>query len=116
MTEPVPVPQNAKPNSNPRGSLLLGVACAWGLLIGGYAVVAGCAAVLAGMPGSIDDATAIFLGLLPWLGMLALIVWFAVHGRSRSAIGVAVGIASIIAVVLLLVAACFGLLSSGGWH
>jgi hypothetical protein len=38
----------------------------------------------------------------------------ATTGRSRSALGIVVGIGTIIGVGLLLVAACFGLLAS--WH
>ena len=48
------------------------------------------------------------------LGMVALIVWFAATGRPRSSLGVVVGIGTIIGVALLLVAACFGLMSN--WH
>lgn len=96
-----------------RGSLLLGVAGAWALLIGGYAVVIGIFSA-ASNPG---DATAMLLVALPWLAMVGLIVWFAANGRPRSAIGVLIGMGSIFAVALLLVAACFGLLSTGGgWH
>lgn len=92
-----------------QGSLLLGVACAWGMLIGGYALVV----ALLGI-GNGNDGAIVLLLALPWLGMLALIVWFATTGRPRSALGVVVGIGTIIGVGLLLVAACFGLLAS--WH
>jgi len=97
------------PTQQQRGSLLLGVACAWGMLIGGYALAI---ALLNIGSGNGDAMTLLFA--LPWLGMLALIVWFATTGRPRSALGVAVGIGTIIGVALLLVAACFGLLAS--WH
>lgn len=97
------------PRPQEQGSLLLGVACAWGMLIGGYAL----AIALFNMAGSNDGSVTLLL-TLPWLGMLALIVWFAATGRSRSALGVVVGIGTIIGVGLLLVAACFGLLAN--WH
>jgi hypothetical protein len=97
------------PAQQRQGSLLLGVACAWGMLIGGYALAIGLLNI-----GNGNDAAITLLLALPWLGMLALIVWFATTGRPRSALGVVVGIGTIIAVALLLVAACFGLLAS--WH
>jgi len=97
------------PGQQGQGSLLVGVACAWGILIGGYALVG----ALLGI-GNGNDGAIVLLLALPWLGMLALIVWFAATGRSRSALGIVVGIGTIIGVGLLLVAACFGLLAS--WH
>jgi hypothetical protein len=100
------------PEPASRGSLLLGVACAWGLLIGGYLVVA----LLFSATPHVNEGGIVLMLALPWLAMLGLIVWFAVNGKPRSAIGVAIGIASIIGVLLLLVAACFGLLAGGGWH
>jgi len=95
-----------------RGSMLAGVACAWALLIFGYAIVVGAFNAFDG----IDSGTGTLLLALPWLGMIGLMVWFAANGRPRSALGVLLGIGTIVAVALLLVAACFGLLSSGGWH
>ncbi|HEU4663656.1 MAG TPA: hypothetical protein VFS55_06470 [Dokdonella sp.] len=102
------------PTEDPRrrGSLLAGVAWAWALLIGGHAVVV---ATYAGS-GYIDDGTGALLVALPWLSMIGLIIWFVANGRPRSALGVLLGIGTIVAVALLLVAACFGLLSSSGWH
>ena len=97
------------PGQQGQGSLLLGVACAWGILIGGYALVG----ALLGI-GNGNDGAIVLLLALPWLGMLALIVWLAATGRSRSALGIVVGIGTIIGVGLLLVAACFGLLAN--WH
>jgi len=97
------------PGQQGQGSLLVGVACAWGILIGGYALVG----ALLGI-GNGNDGAIVLLLALPWLGMLALIVWFAATGRSRSALGIVVGIGTIIGVGLLLVAACFGLLAN--WH
>ncbi len=94
-----------------RGSLLAGVASAWALLIGGYMVVA----ALFSAVGTVTPAIGMLIVALPWLAMIGLLVWFATNGRPRSAIGVLIGIGTIIAVALLLVAACFGLLS-GGLH
>jgi hypothetical protein len=111
MNDPRPVPTPTPPR-NPRGSLLLGVACAWGMLIGGYIVIS----LFAGLLSGGDNAAIIVLMLLPWIGIIALIVWFATRGQPRTAGGVAIGLASIFGVALLLVAACFGLFAGTNWH
>lgn len=108
MSTPTPVAPLA-PKSDPRGSLGLGIALAWAALIGGYAVVAFLAGALISLHGDEKNAVVIVLMFAPWLLMLGLIVWFATKNKPRTALGVLVGIASIIAVILLLVAACFGL-------
>jgi len=110
MNAPTPVPIPPSPN---RGSLLLGVGLAWAIFVGGYIVVA---LLIGAFVGSSGDAAFIVALLLPWIAMIALIVWLARRGQTRSAAGVAIGIASIFAVALLLFAACFGLLASSGWH
>jgi hypothetical protein len=105
---PVP-PQSPR---NEQGSLGLGIGLAWACLIAGYTA----SSVMAGLmldaaPVGMRNGLAIFAVLLPWLLMVGLIVWLAQRGQSRTAIGIAVGIGSIIGVALLLVAACFGLLN-----
>lgn len=107
--------ENAMNVPNPprnRGSLLLGVGLAWAMLIGGYIVVA---LLMGAFTSYASDASWMFALTLPWIGMIALIVWFAQRGQTRTAGGIAIGIASIFAVGLLLIAACFGLLASS-WH
>jgi hypothetical protein len=114
--QPQPVPPVAP---NPAGSLGLGIALAWACLIGGYVVVAILASVILEIVGSGSQAGALLAMLtlvLPWAGMVALIVYFAKNNKPRTALGVGVGIGSIIGVVLLLVAACFGLLSNADFH
>ena len=101
MSTPIPPP----PRSDSRGSLGIGIALAWAALIGGYALVA----LFASVNAHYTDVGVTVLLLAPWALMLALIVWFASNNQQRTAVGVAVGIATIIAVVLLLVAACFGI-------
>ena len=59
---------------------------------------------------------AILLALLPWIAMVWLIVHFRKTNQPRTALGVGVGIGSILGVLLLLVAACFGLLSNANFH
>jgi hypothetical protein len=113
--QPAPVPP-ATGNDDGRGSLWLGFGLAWAALAGGYFVVGVLASALASAHGLNDDATIVVLVLAPWLLMLGLIIWFAAQKRPRTALGVGVGIASIVGVALLLVAACFGLLSSSSFR
>ena len=49
--------------------------------------------------------------------MIAALVWAFVKGKTRTGLGILAAMGSMIALVLLLVAACFGLMaSSGSWH
>jgi hypothetical protein len=112
MNDPTPVSHPSR-QADPRGSLMLGVGIAWATLIVGYVVTA---VLMSAFADSSNDALFAFLLLLPWLGMIGWIVRFAMLGRSRTAIGVVIGIGSIVAVALLLVAACFGIFAASGWH
>lgn len=100
-----------------RGSLLFGFLLAWGCLIAGYGLAAMLLSALAhsGGGGALDGLYALLIGL-PWFGMIGLIVWFAANNQPRSALGVLLGIGSMVGIALLLVATCFALLSSSGWH
>jgi hypothetical protein len=101
MSTPIP----PAPQTDSRGSLGLGIALAWAALVGGYTLVA----LVASANAHYTDVGIAVLLLAPWALMLALIVWFASNNQPRTALGVGVGMATIIAVVLLLVAACFGI-------
>lgn len=120
MSETPAQPAPAAPsNANPAGSLGLGIALAWGCLIGGYIAVAMIAGIIFEVAGGGSQAGALLAVLtmvLPWVAMIALIVYFAKNNKPRTALGVGVGIGSIIGVLLLLVAACFGLLSNTNFH
>jgi len=112
MNDPLPTSPSPPQPPAKRGSLLLGVGVAWATLIVGYVI----AAVLIGALSDVsNDGLFLLLLLLPWIGMIGWIVRFATRDQPRTAIGILVGIASIIAVALLLVAACFGLLVNN-WH
>lgn len=112
-----PRPVRRPPPGDARGSLGLGIGLAWACLIGGYTV---CGFLIAlayqALPEGANDTVAILLVLLPWVMMIALIVWMASSGQSRTASGIGVGIASIFGVALLLVAACFGLFATSNFH
>ena len=59
---------------------------------------------------------AMLLALVPWILMIVFAVRASQRGESRTALGIGVGFASILGVGLLLVAACFGLLSNANFH
>jgi hypothetical protein len=82
------------------------------MALGVYLVAAPLAASLA------HDRMAIFsaLMMLPWLGEIALIVWFALRGEPRTSIGVVIGIGTMVLVVLLGLVALFGLLATSGFR
>lgn len=113
-------PQPVQPGPKANGSLGLGIALAWACLIGGYVVVAAVAGLVfnmtRGLNSDVGAALAIGLSTLPWVAMLAFIVYFVVHDKPRTAIGIAVGFASIVGVGLLLIAACFGLFATANFH
>jgi hypothetical protein len=114
--DPLPpsVPPPTPPRSNERGSLGLGVGLAWAVVVVGYVV---CLTLAASAGALMNGGSFVVFLLLPWLAVVALAVFQAVRGRPRTALGIVIGIASIFAVGLLLVAACFGLIGmSGGFH
>src|SRR5215475_11322113 len=123
-TPPPPqVPSTPSPASPPAssadGSLALGIVIAWACLIGGYFVVGVFISAIAGLVrGGSDFVTLIALlsALAPWIAMLVLAIWFAKKGERRTALGIGVGFASILGILLLLVAACFGILSGTNFH
>jgi hypothetical protein len=104
------------PPTAPNDSLLQGFLIAWGAVIGAY--IAGSALFGAIASGSSFVAAAMLIVLLlgPWALGIWLIVHFSRQGKPRTAKGVALGLASIFAVLLLLVSACFALLSGTNFH
>ena len=109
-----------QPAASSSGSLGAGIALAWACLIGGYFVVGVMASLVFSVMNAVNSdlgaVIAVLLCLLPWIAMIALIVYFAKKNQPRTALGIGVGIGSIIGVLLLLVAACFGLLSGTNFH
>ena len=97
---PAPMPGNIADPST--GSLAAGVGLAWLVMVVGEVLVlftGSLAAILGGI----------------WMPPLAVIVWAVVllnRGKSRTGKGMFLGLLSILAVLLLLVAACFGLMSN----
>lgn len=109
-----------EPPSEDRGSLLRGFLLGWVVLIGSYVLMAVLMAVLSTVFANsyqVFGPLIALVGLLPLGGIIALIVWFISKGQPRTAAGVGLTIASVVGLVLLLVAACFGLLAAnGGFH
>lgn len=98
---PTPPPSGGAP-APPGGSLAAGVGLAWLVMVVGELLV-----MLTGSLGAILGG----IGLPP----LVVIVWAFVllsQGKSRTGKGMFLGLLSVIAVLLLLVAACFGLMSN----
>jgi hypothetical protein len=106
----------ARPGADPRGSLGAGIGLFFACLVGG-GIVAWILriAIMAAVP---DWAYAgpmfVVPALLPWAAALVLGLWLASRGRTRTALGILVGFGLLVAVVLLLVAACFGIVAGMG--
>jgi hypothetical protein len=117
MSTPDPItppPQSSKPPAD-NGSLLIGFVLGWVAMVVGVVVNAVFWALQSslGLPGA--DIIFMGVGTLPLLAMIALAVWFSKQGKSRSALGVLVAFGSMLGLLLLLVAACFGILLTGGF-
>lgn len=97
-----------------KGSVLVGFLVGWGAMIASTvvagALMAGAGALMTGW-NSAFSLIAMIGGLLPLASLIGLIIWYAMKGKSRSALGVAAAFGSLLALCLLLVAACFGLMS-----
>lgn len=110
---PAPPPPSER---DPRaGSLALGVALAWGINVIGSIVIFGIAMLLSGRSRS-PLAPLFVLGWLPFLASVGLAIWMIVKGPRRTGLGIIIGIGSMWAVSLLLMAACFGIFFLGNWH
>lgn len=112
---PSPLPPAPKPAST--GSLALGFVLAWAIVIVGNIALALFIGVASGLlsTGRFNFFLPGFFSV-PELVAIGLAVWFIVKGRIRTGIGIFLGLASIVAVALLLVAACFGLFAGGFSH
>lgn len=109
----------AAKDPNYRGSILKGLILGWVVVVGGYMLLGGLAAALGSAGLFNTDAGAMLLvlfGIAPWLGLIAWLVYYAAHGEPRTAGGFGLAVVSMVAVILLLVAACFTLLAGTSWH
>ena len=111
LENPNQSPQPAEPAGVPdKGSLLIGFLIGWGAMIGTTVIVGMIVAVMMRISSEFSLIASI-AGFLPLASLIALIVWFAQKGKTRTALGIAAAFGSLIVLCLLLVAACFGLMS-----
>ena len=102
--QPPPSAPGQEPPSDGKsgnGSIALGFGLAWLIVVGGHVLLL--------------SRSALALLFLPELATIILAIVFAVQGKSRTAIGIGIGLATMVGVVLLLIAACFGLMSNGNF-
>lgn len=105
---PKPTPSQAVAPQEDQGSLGAGIGLAWAIAVVGTTF---CAALMASLMGRHSDWV-VSLWLLPYLLIIGLAVFLYRKGKPRTGQGLMLGLLSIIAVAVLLVAACFGLLSA----
>lgn len=108
--DPGSLPPRPPPPATPAredGSLALGVGLAWLINVGGGILVFILASML--LRASSGGMAIIAISWLPLLASIALAIWMITKGPRRTGIGIFIGIGSIFAVSLLLVAACFGI-------
>jgi len=116
-------PANAKPLVPDQGSMLVGFFIGWGLIIGIIvitifivSVMINIAEAMSGGNSVIYQISGLVSFLIPIVFIVAAMIWFGKKGKSKIVKGIGAAIISLIALAILLVAACFGILSSGGWH
>lgn len=116
-----PPPRNERPSDrNPHGSLGAGIGLFFASLVGGAIAGMLLRDIMLAMAAMSDSGWLSFRTLsvvpmtMPWIAALVLGIWLASRGRTRTALGMLVGLGILVALVLLLVAACFGLIAGGG--
>jgi len=120
MNSPNEIPGQTSPpslNAPDKGSLLVGFLVGWAALIAST-IVAGAGMAAAGAMTNWNSAVGLIASLaslLPMGSLVGLIIWYAQQGKSRSAWGVVATFGSLLALCLLLVAACFGLMSGSNF-
>jgi len=119
---------NPLPNNNfnaDKGTVLVGFFIGWGLMIGSSTLTGFAITMLSAFVSAIGGYDSIIfqgLGLLsmalPIAILVAAMVWFGKKGKSKTVKGILAAVLSAIALVVLLVAACFGIfaMDGGGFH
>jgi hypothetical protein len=97
-----------------QGSLLKGFLLGWAAMIAGVIVNVWFWTFQLSRNMQFAGVLSFAIGNLPWLAPIALVIWFASEGQPRSVKGVLLAFASLIGLMLLLVAACFGLVAING--
>jgi hypothetical protein len=99
--DPTPTP------ASERSELMAGFGWAWATLIGSIVLAVAVGFALSAASGSGEGA--FLAGTLPPMAMLGLLASLYFSGRKRQALGVLAAFGTMFAVVLLGVAACFGI-------
>lgn len=121
MNTPLPPPAG-NPQSTPpagstnEGSLAAGVGLAWAIVIGGYALIATLLGLLSDWLAWVPAAAFTIMALAPIVAAALVAVRATNRGKRRTGRGILIGLVSIAAVALLLVAACFGLLFNANFQ
>ncbi|GLQ93667.1 hypothetical protein [Dyella acidisoli] len=91
-----------------KGSLGAGIGLAWGIAVVGTSV---CMTIATSLVTRFSESV-IVLWLLPYVFIIAFAIWSYRKGKTRTGLGLMLGLLSMVAVALLLVAACFGMMSN----
>jgi len=118
-------PPPAKSAEGDKGTVLAGFFIGWGLVIGSSMLGGFLISILSGFSNLIGGYNSLlFQGVsgisftLPLVTVIVAMVWFGNKGKSKIVKGIVAALASMIALILLLVAACFGIfaMSGSGFH
>ncbi|HET7332737.1 hypothetical protein [Dyella sp.] len=106
----VPPPGEFRPDmpTAGNGSLGAGIALAWVIAVVGTPL---CGSMMAVFSTRFNEWFVV-LWLLPYLFIVVLAIFQYRKGKTRTGLGLMLGLVSMIAVALLLVAACFGMFST----
>ncbi|MEO8000365.1 MAG: hypothetical protein ABI644_00710 [Arenimonas sp.] len=104
-----------------KGTILAGFFIGWGLMIGSGLLTGFVISVLIGMSNAISDGPSFIyqiVGLISFLMPIVIVIgamiWFGKKGKSKIVKGIGAAIISLIALAILLIAACFGLFAMNG--
>ncbi len=109
-----------------KGTVLAGFFIGWGLMIGSAMLTGFIISILMGITNAVSSGNSSLyqaIGsmslLIPVVIVVGSMIWFGKKGKSKIVKGIGAAIISLIALVILLVAACFGIFAmggNGGWH
>jgi glucan phosphoethanolaminetransferase (alkaline phosphatase superfamily) len=108
--------QKSRPDLS-KGSALAGFGIGWAIMAGGGLLTSiGITVLQEFMSYNSELAQALIMILLtlPLVILIAAMVWFGKKGKSKIVKGIAAAFGSLVALILLLVAACFGMFAMNG--
>ncbi len=88
----VPERIDSPPEPGRRGSLALGFGLAWLTMIACYA------ALFVGLDALHGASSFLSIFAMPWIAAILLIIWLVATRRTRTALGVAIGLATVLVV------------------